>query len=88
MCAHCRAVGGGASTVAEQPLLAGACEEKILGDMDFISLGELDWFSFDEPAASEGVHGVTGEMSGVTGLHLHAEIAGAEAKIGGSEIND
>ncbi len=56
--------------------------------MDFVSVVDLDGLSFDELSAFQGVHGVAGEVSGVVDLHLDAEVAGAEAGIGGSDVDD
>jgi hypothetical protein len=86
--ACCRPVRGGTSVVAEQPLLAGACEEKIFGDVKLVPLGDLDGPSFDEPSTFQRVHGMAGEMGGATGLHLEAEVAWAEAGAHSFEIDD
>ena len=86
--ARCRPVRGGTSPVAEQPLLAGACEEEIFGDVKLVPLGYLNGPSFDEPSAFQRVHGMAGEMGGATGLHLKAELAWAEAGAYSFEIDD
>lgn len=86
--ACCRTVRGRTSGVAEQPLLAGACEEEIFGDVKLVPLGDLDGPSFDELSAFQRVHGMTGEMSGAARLHLEAKVARAEAGADGFEIDD
>lgn len=83
-----RTMRGGAFDVAEQPFVAGGCDEKIFGDVKFVPLADLDGFFFDEPPAFEGVHGMTGEMSRAMGLHLEAKIARAEAGVEGFEVDD
>ena len=74
--------------MAEQPLLAGACEKKIFGEVKLVPLGDLDRSSFDEPSAFQRVHGMAGEMGGATGLHLEAELPWAEAGADSFEIDD
>src|SRR5258708_25303962 len=75
------ALRGGSFAVADEPVRAGAGDEEVLGEVEFVSISDLDGFGFYELPALQGVHGVAGERSGVAGSHLQAEIAGAEAGI-------
>jgi hypothetical protein len=43
---------GGLPVVANEPLIAEACEEEVLGDVLLISFVDLDLFSFDKASAS------------------------------------
>ena len=63
--------------MAEEPLLASGSDEEVVGDVNFVAVIDLDGFSFNELPAFQGIHGVTGEVSGVAGSHLEAEIARA-----------
>src|ERR1700675_345365 len=56
-----RALRCGPLSVADEPVLAGAREEEVLGEVEFVPFIDLDGFGFDESPALQGVHGVAGE---------------------------
>jgi hypothetical protein len=58
------ALRGGFFAVAAEPVLAGAREEEVLGEVEFVSYIDLDGFGFDESPALQGVHFVGGEVFG------------------------
>ncbi len=82
------AVRGGSLSVAAEPVLAGARQEEVFGEAEFVSCVDLDGFGLDEAPALEGIHGVAGEWRCVAGSHFEAQIAGAEAVPGGFEVED
>ncbi len=82
------AVGRDSPMVLHEPVFAGNGEEEIFGEVDFISVAELDGSFFNELPSLEGVHGVTGEVGRVVDLHLDAEVTRTEAGFGGSHIDN
>ena len=65
--------------VTDEPLLAQAGEEEIFYDVALGAFADLNGPFFDEAPAFQGIHGVAGEVSGVSALHLQGKLTRTEA---------